>query len=87
MKTFGFWSTWLLLYEEYSQFHPGPGLDGFMKWESFITHTFPFLQTGLNSAPFGAMPKVKKTQFEGRFCFLTQHWETYIKDKKNHHYN
>lgn len=37
---------------------------------------------GLNSVPFGVMPNIKKPQFEGRFCFLTQHWETYVKEKK-----
>lgn len=79
--------TFRFLYEEFSQFHPELGLDRFIKWQCCNTYTFPFLQAGLNSAGFGAMPNVKKTKFGGIFCFLTQHWETYIKlKKKNRHY-
>lgn len=82
IKTLGLWLTWLLLYEEYSQFLWGLGLDEFRKYECPITHTFLFLKSGFNSSLFGVMPNTKICQSEGGFCFLTQHWETYIKEKK-----
>lgn len=52
------------------------------KQECPITHTFPFPKTAQNSAFLGATPKTEPPQCKGRFCFLTQHWETDIKGKK-----
>lgn len=64
---------------------PVPSRTGFRcvyKQECPIIHTFPFLNTAQNSDLLGATPKTESPQCEGKFCFLTQHWETDIKGKK-----